>query len=96
MKAKLVLFLATLTLTGVSYGGPSESANTARRAQELINQANSSVVVASDASSYRVYTAPSGKGVVRVPTSDAGATNIALFKSSAKGSCEGGACCAKK
>lgn len=96
MKTKLVLFLASITLAGVSYAGPSESANTVRRAQELINQANSSVVVAASDSSSRVYSAPSGRGVVHVPTSDAGATNVALFKSSAKGSCEGGACCAKK
>ncbi len=93
MKTKLVLFLATVALAGVSYGGPSESANTARHAQELINQANASVVVARDESSYRVYSASSGKGVVHVPTNDAGATNIALFKSSSKASCYA---CARK
>ena len=98
MKTKLTLFLAAVAFTGMSYAGPSESANYAiRHAQELANRANAPMVAAaSDTSSYRITTAPSGKGVIRVPNNDAGATNIALFKSSKKGSCASAACCAKK
>lgn len=96
MKTKFTLFFATLAFAGISYGGPSESANYAiRHAQELANRANAPVATTSDTGSYRIATAPSGKGVVRVPNSDSGANNIALFKSSKKGACDSGSCCAK-
>jgi len=98
MKTKLTLFLAAVALTGMSYAGPSESAAFAiRAAQANATRTDTPIAAAtSDSNSVKYMTAPSGKGVVRVPGGDAGVTNIALFKSSKKTSCDSGACCAKK
>lgn len=98
MKTKLTLLFTALAFTGVSYGGPSDSAAFAiRHAQEAAARGNQQSAVASnDRASVTYVPSSSGKGVVASTASEGQVTNIALFKSSKKASANGAACCAKK